>query len=124
MNQKDLEQLLKPKRKFTQGSLTPYTTLAQDKEIIGEDESIKTVITRNSATNRILVYGEHINDGAVFSGLNLSIGMAIGYRNPSELHFYKHVEFKEGKIFGKPQEYIGLVNIVTEDLDIIDYNPN
>ena len=124
MNQKDLDALLKTKRKFTQGSLAPYTNLAQDKKIIGQDEFIKTVITQNSVTNRILVYGEHINDGTVFHGLNMSIGMRIGYRNPSELRFYQHVEFKEGDIFGRPNEYIGLVNIVTEDQEIIDYDPN
>jgi len=124
MNIKNLEVLLKPKRKFTKGSLAPYTALAREKEIIDADSTIQTVITRNSATNRILVYGKYIKDGTIFSGLNLSIGMVIGYRDPSELHFYKHVEFQEGEIFGRPQEYIGLVNIVTENQEIIDYDPN
>ncbi len=123
MNQQDLDALLKPKG-FRKGSLKPYTALAQDKELIGKEETINTVITRNEVTNRILVYGQHIEDGTIFAGLNLSIGMRIGYREPEQLRFYDSVKFEDGEIFGLPNEYVGLVNIVSEDLEIDRYDPS
>ena len=122
MNQQDLDEMLKPKG-FQKGSLEPYREYARKQGIYDE---VNTIIIQNVAGPRIHVYGKHIKDGTIFAGLNLSIGIPISYKDESQLRFYQHVQYKEGEIFGKKGEVVGLVGIDTDsdELEIIDYDPS